>query len=196
MAPYPSRVALKEWAVTVRALALGQQALLLRKGGIREDGKNFRVTYPEFLLYPTYEHQREELLKEEHRHALHQALREAPRGETIWFSHWARAEEVIEVSEQRKVDDLAPHYIWTTAYAQSRLHWKPRFPLSVMLLRLYRIQEPVAVPYLPQYSGCKSWVELATAVPLGHCQPVLSDAEFQDHQTRIKESLGLTPASR
>ena len=31
---------------------------LLRKGGIHEDGKDFRVIHREFLLYPTYEHQK------------------------------------------------------------------------------------------------------------------------------------------
>ena len=51
MSPEKCQVALKEWAVTVRALAQGQQILLLRKGGIHEEGKDFRVIHPEFLLY-------------------------------------------------------------------------------------------------------------------------------------------------
>ena len=59
MLPNRCQVALKEWAVTVNALAEGAQILLLRKGGIHEEGKDFRVIHPEFLLYPTYEHQRE-----------------------------------------------------------------------------------------------------------------------------------------
>ena len=63
MLPSRCQIALKEWAVTVQALAQGRQVLLLRKGGIHEEGKDFRVVHPEFLLYPTYEHQREDLLK-------------------------------------------------------------------------------------------------------------------------------------
>lgn len=196
MLPDHSQVALKEWAVTVKALAMGRQILLLRKGGIREEGKNFRVTYPEFLLYPTYEHQREELLKLEYQPSLSQVLAESPQKSTITFPYWARVEEVIEVSQQEKVDDLSPHYIWTNAYAQSRLHWKPRFPLSIMLLRVYHMEQPVSVPYLPEYSGCKSWVNLATRVPLGRCQPVLSDTEFQHRVAEIKGSLGLAVAAR
>ena len=61
--PDRCQIALKEWAVTVQALARGEQILLLRKGGIHEEGKDFRVIHPEFLLYSTYEHQREDLLK-------------------------------------------------------------------------------------------------------------------------------------
>ena len=70
------QIALKEWAVTVQALAKGGQVLLLRKGGIHEEGKDFRVIHPEFLLYPTYEHQREDLLKPEAQPSLKQLLAE------------------------------------------------------------------------------------------------------------------------
>ena len=70
MLPDQCQLALKEWAVTVQALALGQQVLLLRKGGIHELGKNFRVVGPEFLLYPTYGHQREDLVKDVYQSSL------------------------------------------------------------------------------------------------------------------------------
>ena len=139
MLPDRCQIALKEWAITVEALAQGEQILLLRKGGIHESGKDFRVIHPEFLLYSTYEHQREDLLKPASRPALEQLLSATPRSESITFSHWARAEEIIEVEAQDRVDDLAPYHIWTDEYAQSRLRWKPMLPLSILLLRVYRI---------------------------------------------------------
>ncbi len=189
------QMALKEWAVTLEALAGGEQILLLRKGGIHEDGKDFRVIHSEFLLYPTYEHQRPELLQAAHQPAL-QTLLEQPRDtEKITFTHFAKAEEVLEISDQRKVDDLEPHHIWTTAYAQSRLHWKPMLPLSVMLLRTYRLEASVTVPWLQEYSGCTSWVDIITDVPLGRLEPVLGDDEFQRKVDEIKGSLGLAVAA-
>ena len=196
MSPDKCQVALKEWAVTVRALAQGQQILLLRKGGIHEDGKDFRVIHPEFLLYPTYEHQREDLLRTEYQPGLRAVLAEPPLEDRITFGYWAKVEEVIEVSQQDKVDDLSPHYIWTNAYAQSRLHWKPMLPLSVLLLRVYRMEEPVTVPFLPEYRGCTSWVEVLTPVSLGRLQPVLSDPEFQQRVEQVKGSLGQAVGSR
>jgi hypothetical protein len=36
-------IAFKEWAVTVRALAEGEQLVTLRKGGIREPEKHFSL---------------------------------------------------------------------------------------------------------------------------------------------------------
>ena len=191
MLPQICQMALKEWAVTIEAMARGEQVLLLRKGGIHEDGKDFRVVHHEFLFYPTYLHQKEDLLQPAHQPALRKLLEQPQNDDRITFSYWAKAEEVLEISDQEKVDDLKPHYIWTTAYAQSRLHWKPMLPLSVLLLRVYELEQPVTVPYLPEYGGCTSWVEVLNDVNLGKMDPVLDDAEYQRHVDEIKGSLGL-----
>ena len=195
MLPDRCQIALKEWAITVDALAQGEQILLLRKGGIHEEGKDFRVIHPEFLLYPTYEHQREDLLKPDHQSALARLLDETPRSEFITFSHWAKAEEIIEVEAQDKVDDLSSYHIWTDEYAQSRLRWKPMLPLSILLLRVYRMEQPITVPYIKEYGGCTSWVEILPRIDLGQLEPVQGDAEFQRQVDAIKGSLGLAVAA-
>ena len=186
MLPDSCQLALKEWAVTVRALAQGTQVLLLRKGGIHETDKDFRVIHPEFLLYPTYEHQREDLLKDGYQADLRQVLEEPRQDNQITFTHWAKVEETIQVSEQDKADDLSPYHIWTNEYAQSRLRWKPMLPLSVLLLRVYSLENPVNVPYLPEYTGCTSWVDILDRVSLGRLQPVLNDEEFLRQVDAIK----------
>ena len=191
MLPDKCQIALKEWAITVEAMAQGNQILLLRKGGIHEDGKDFRVIHREFLFYPTYLHQKEDLLQPSHQPAPRKMLEQTHDDTKITFTHWAKAEEVHEISDQEKVDDLEPHYIWTTSYAQSKLHWKPMLPLSVMLLRVYQLEKPVTVTYLPEYGGCTSWVEVLTDVNLGLMKPVLDDAEFQKQVDDIKGSLNL-----
>ena len=190
MLPEQSHIALKEWAVTVWALAQGQQVLLLRKGGIHESGKDFRVIHPEFLLYPTFEHQREDLLKESHQPTLRNLLDEPRDESSISFSHWAKVEETIEVSQQERVDDLSSYHIWTNDYAQSRLRWKAMLPLAVLLLRVYRLEQTVSVPYLPEYRGCTSWVEVLERVPLGRMEPVLGDEEFRRRVEEIQGTLG------
>src|SRR3954468_17227066 len=60
-------IAFKEWAVTVRALAEGEQLLTLRKGGIREADRHFDVEHERFFLYPTFDHQRTDLVRECHK---------------------------------------------------------------------------------------------------------------------------------
>ena len=190
-APVRCQTALKEWAITVDALARGEQILLLRKGGIHETGKDFRVIHREFLLYPTYEHQKAELLRPEYRPALASLLAQPRDGREITFANFARVEEALELDDQRQVDALAPHYIWTTDYAQSRLRWKPMLPLSALLLRVFRLPAPVTAPWQPEYGGCTSWVEVLSDIPLGRLEPVLSDAEFRARADAVKGSLGL-----
>src|SRR6187399_3334941 len=69
-------VALKEWAVTVRALSEGEQLVTLRKGGIREENKHFELEHERFFLYPTFDHQRNNLVRESHHPELRRALEE------------------------------------------------------------------------------------------------------------------------
>ena len=69
-------VAFKEWAVTVRALAEGEQLLTLRKGGIREENKHFEIEHDRFFLYPTFDHQRNDLVRPSHVPELARALEE------------------------------------------------------------------------------------------------------------------------
>src|ERR671918_795712 len=64
--PSSMPVAFKEWAVTVRALAEGEQLLTLRKGGIREENKHFEIEHDRFFLYPTFDHQRNDCVRDAH----------------------------------------------------------------------------------------------------------------------------------
>jgi hypothetical protein len=185
-----SAQALKEWAVTVHALAEGQQILLLRKGGIREEGREFRVEERAFLLYPTYEHQRADLLQPPYRAALDAVLADQPAAGTVRIGHWAEVTDTVETLDAATVAALAPQYIWTTNYAEERLRWRPKKPLAIMLLRVYRLAAPQTVPVLPTYSGCKSWLTLEQPLSLEGMQPVLDDATYAARRAAVLDALG------
>ena len=72
-------IAFKEWAVICQALGEGRQALILRKGGIAEEGGAFRVEHTRFWLFPTYVHQQSTGIKPEAAPLLHEAEAERPR---------------------------------------------------------------------------------------------------------------------
>ena len=186
-------MALKEWAVAVDALAKGKQVLVLRKGGIHREDKEFAVVHPEFLLFPTYEHQKADLLKAEHREDLNRTLEEDDVPGLVTLDTWCEVTGVFELSEQEAVDSLSTHHIWTDEYAQKRLRWRPKYPLTVALLRAYRLQQPQALPILDEYGGCKSWVDLGQEVPLGVMTPVLSDQEFNEQTDEITRAIGSEP---
>ena len=185
--------ALKEWAVTIKALDEGRQVLLLRKGGIRE--KEFKLEHEEFLLYPSYEHQRSDLLKPEFQQDLRETLApwggEAPKEppQSVTFTHYARVQDVLEVTDPEQVAALSPYYIWTTDYAEQRLHWRPRKPLEVLLIQVLRMERPFIVPVSPYFAGCKSWVDLGEGVPLGTLTPVMNTETLDRKAEQIRKVL-------
>ncbi|SVC32219.1 uncharacterized protein METZ01_LOCUS285073, partial [marine metagenome] len=61
--PTSSNIGLKEWTVTSKALSQGEQIFMLRKGGIREDSRHFKIEHRQFLLYPGVFHEATSLLK-------------------------------------------------------------------------------------------------------------------------------------
>jgi hypothetical protein len=167
--------ALKEWAVAVRALERGETALVVRKGGIRE--KAFAVPQTRFLLLPGYEHQRPELLKEEYRGLMDRIPDLADDG-PLRFSSFAEVESAYEISEAEELSALDPHHMWTPEYAESRFKWRPKKPLTVLVLRTYLLPRAVELPYRDEYGGCRSWIELQEPVSVEGARAALSDEEF------------------
>jgi hypothetical protein len=68
--------ALKEWAIICRALEDGNQVLLFRKGGIMEFRKGFELKHKNFLLFPTFEHQSMESIRDDYRGKLEELEKE------------------------------------------------------------------------------------------------------------------------
>ena len=187
--PATSSVALKEWAVAVDALGAGQQIVILRKGGIHREDKDFRMVHPEFLLFPTYEHQKADLIKPQFQGDLEETLEEDDVPGLVTMSHWCELTDVFELRDNETLHDLSEFHLWTDDYAEKRLHWRPKYPLTVVLLRVYELQQPQAVPVLEEYIGCKSWVELGQGVPLGSMSPVLTDQEYEEKASAIRDRL-------
>ncbi|MDP9410102.1 MAG: DUF1802 family protein [Actinomycetota bacterium] len=169
--------ALKEWAVAVRALERGETALVVRKGGIRE--KAFAVPRTRFLLLPGYEHQRPELLKPEYRPLMDEIPNLTDDG-PLRFSSFVEVAGAYEVSEAEDLAALDPYHMWTSEYAESRFRWRPKKPLTVLVLRTYLLPETVELPYREAYGGCKSWIELSEPVPVEGARPALSDEGFEE----------------
>jgi hypothetical protein len=187
---------LKEWAVAIEALERGETALVVRKGGIRE--KAFAVTQTRFLFFKSYEHQSPEQLKP----LYHDLLRSIPQRRDdgpVIFTSFAEVYGTYEVSEAAELEALDPFHIWTPEYAESRLKWRPKKPLTVLVLRTYLLPEPVRFEYRTEYGGCKSWIELEKPVPAAGSRPALGDAaveELVSPALGVLENLAPAPMGR
>jgi hypothetical protein len=181
------KIALKEWASVCTALETGRQIILLRKGGIYESGGEFELENREFLLFPTYLHQNLKMLKPE-AHAGFEAKTAEP--EQVRITSAGVVTEIIQVANRAQMDALADEHIWATPLIDMRFSYKPQNPLYLLLVRAYRLHEPLMITNTPAYAGCKSWVPLEQEVATGDAQPVLDDVLYAFKRKTILEKLG------
>lgn len=180
-------IALKEWAVAVRALGTGDEMLLPRKGGISE--KQFIVEHEEFYLYPTYEHQQRGQLQERYHAALERELAASRDPTVARIALWARVIEAYPVTDEAVARALAPYTFWTPEYILERLHWRPTKPLYALLVRVYRLVPPRDLPVLESYGGCRSWLRLSATLGGTPLEAVLSEVEFERRAAPIRDIL-------
>jgi hypothetical protein len=173
------RVALKEWAVICRALAIGRQAILLRKGGIAEEAGEFRLEHTRFWLYPTFVHQQRDDITEDARPLLEEVEADRPPPGTVRLSHFAEVPGVYELHDIVGALKLTGLHCWSMQTVQARFAY--RHPgLFVLPVRVYRAREVVELPETAEYAGCRSWVELERELPTDEAVPVLDDAAFDE----------------
>lgn len=184
--------ALKEWAVAVNALERGKTIMLLRKGGIKEAGNRFQVAHEQVLLYPTYEHQQADLLKAEYVHQV-EPVSSGWHPETVRIGSWGMITDILQVSEQSALSALLPYHIWNEKFATERFNWKPRQPLYILLIRVYKLR-PVMIPYCQEYGGCRSWIDLVESMAIDNIAPVLNELEYNQKVREIKQIINQSTA--
>ena len=161
-------LALKEWAAVVHALLDGRQTVLLRKGGIHE--KRFTVRGSRFVVFPTVAHSHAESTRPEHAELLAIGLADVGDASVV-----VRAElsvvQTIAVRQPDRIAELEPFHIWTTeSVRRHRIDFRPRHELTAIVVAARALAVPLGVPLLPEYAGCRSWVDLVDVPWVGRGQ--------------------------
>jgi hypothetical protein len=86
---------------------------------------------------------------------------------------------------------LERFHIWNESYVNARMDYNPAKPMSVILMRVFRLQNPIEVQNMPDWAGCKSWVPL-DAGDAFKADPVLDDREFEKVAREFREVLSVT----
>jgi hypothetical protein len=178
--------ALKEWSAVVHALLAGRQRVLLRKGGIGE--KRFDTTVArEFILFPTVAHSHAERVRPEFQDLLAAAAADSA-GDRLVVRAATKVVAALSVKRPDNIEALEDLHIWTTeSVRRDRLDFRPKHRLAVLVVQAIPLIEPVVVPRLPEYSGCRSWVQLPLAASLG--QPVGDEASLRDVVARVRDAV-------
>ena len=117
----PERVALKEWAVLVDAMARGDLIAMIRKGGIREKRAGFDVRHDRFLLYPTFFHEKLHELAERFHPTLESAHATRPPEGMIELRYVADVAAVWQVTELERLRAVGAEHGLTWGAVESRV---------------------------------------------------------------------------
>ncbi len=183
------KTAFKEWAVVCRALGTGRQVLILRKGGITEEAREFRPEHREFLFFPTGFHQSTEQVLPEANRLLREAVAEQPSADRVTFSHYAVVTDAIRVASLSALRALRGEHIWSDAVVEERFHRWQEDAVYALIVRVYVLPKPITIALLDDYAGCKSWVDLDVDAPTAGAVPVLADEAFGDRRAAIQRVL-------
>lgn len=183
------QTALKEWSAAIHAMLDGRQTVLLRKGGIHE--KRFEAAPPgtgQFLLFPTVAHSHAERVRPEHRDLLAAAAADSTE-DTLTIRAAANVVAAVPVERPESIDEIADLHIWTAESVRAdRLDFRPRHRLTVLVVQVSPLVDPVALARTPDYGGCRSWVDLPVRAQTA--PPVHDAAYLRDIAARVRRSVG------
>eukprot|EP01026_Neomeris_dumetosa_P006509 TRINITY_DN12062_c0_g1_i10.p1 TRINITY_DN12062_c0_g1~~TRINITY_DN12062_c0_g1_i10.p1 ORF type:complete len:241 (-),score=17.09 TRINITY_DN12062_c0_g1_i10:271-993(-) len=184
----PSIKALKELAIVCAAIKSGDQTVIFRKGGIREP--YFKPKAQEFLLFPTGFHEDHSLWKPQYLDKYSKwtsyDIKNLP---ILEFDSYCEVSGAWLVENEKDVvsalDDL---HICSDTFAQKRLKWRHKEPVTVLELRCRSI-EPIQRQKLEEWLGCFSWVDIKLDQLFQFGEFVLNDDDFRHKQNILREKL-------
>ena len=175
---------LKEWATVVKALEQGKQTVILRKGGILETASGFNIEAKKFFLFPTWEHQEKNHVKPEFHNFLNEILDKKPDEGFNNISSFAEVLYEKDIESNETINQLSSFHIWSNSYIQERRNWMPEKPIKAIFLKTVKISE-FNLLLKPEFSGCKSWIELNSNFQEG--ESALKNDEIEKKLQEFKE---------
>ena len=183
------RIAFKEWAVVVDALSRGLQVVILRKGGIAEGRAGFRPEHERFWLFQTLFHQQRESVVPSAQARYDAIPPHFPPIDTLHLEYFAHVVEVRQIDSLAAAERLRGQHIWRDEVIAERFDWGRDKTIHALVVRIFKLPQPVRLPMLPEYGGCKSWVTLSTEIDTSAAQPVLNDAAFDTKLAAARQAL-------
>ena len=181
--------AFKEWAIIVDALGRGEQIFILRKGGIHEGRSGFQMEHSEFLFFPTLFHQQRESVVPLAQARFDEIAPHFPKSNILRLEYWAQAVEHHCLEDFEAVKRLGGQHIWREEVLAERFEWGREHGIFAIVVRVHRLPMAIELPMIPDYGGCKSWIEVAHPVMPAGSSPVLDDEAFAQRLERFRAAI-------
>jgi hypothetical protein len=141
---------------------------------------------PQFLLFPTYLHQKLTMLKPE-AHEGFEAVGAEPS--EVRISAAGVVSDIIQLRSRAQMDAIEDEHVWAKPLIDMRFGYKPENPLYLLLVRAYRLLQPIVMANTPAYAGCKSWVPMDQPISTGDAGAVLDDVKYEIRRKKILEGI-------
>lgn len=188
--PDSLNVALKEWHIVTRALSSGRQMILLRKGGIYESSGEFELEHRRFIVFPTFLHQKLDMLKPQVRAQLQPVSAEPGMLELELATE---VTDIIQLASRAQMQELDAEHVWAPPLIEMRFSYRPENPLYLLIVRAFQLSRVVTIQNTPAYAGCKSWVPLDHPIDCRVATPVIDDDRFEQRRRHILDTLSTAP---
>jgi hypothetical protein len=144
----------------------------------------FELKHKVFFLFPTFEHQSIDSIQNEYREELKdikQQQQQQQQNDTqtinqkenntynennskvtqdiINISSFVEITYFIEINDISKLEKLEKYHIWNLDYVKMRFNYNPKKPLYLLVLRAYKLNNPIEIQNRREWAGCKSWIE-------------------------------------
>jgi hypothetical protein len=152
-------LAFKEWGCIVDALGKGKQSIILRKGGIDEDGSgDFELKDKKFILYPTLFHQSDEMIKPSWKPFLNDT-RFHTIPDKVEIKYYVHVADVQVITDWEQLKKLEAFHAWNEEVIKERFErWGNS--IHLLIVQVCAFGASFSLDILPEYGGCKSWIEI------------------------------------
>ena len=173
----------------IDALGRGEQIIILRKGGIHEGRDGFQVDQPEFWMFSTLFHQQGESVTAESGARFTSLAAEFPPEDTLRIKYFAIVADWRKLENEEAALQLDGQHILKENVIRDRFSWGRELGIFALAVRVHRLPQPIDIPMLKEYGGCKSWIDLAEELTIEGATPVLDDATFEAKLTQFQSAL-------
>lgn len=157
-------LAFKEWSYIVTALGKGKQSIILRKGGISEEGGDFELKGKEFLLFPTLYHQAEQMIKPQWLPFLKSGAYHEQEG-LVRVKYYAKVVDRKVLTDWEQVKKLDNFHAWKEEVVQERFtRWGNS--IQLLVIQVFELGAAQDIVLKTEYEGCKSWIEIEEKIDL------------------------------
>jgi hypothetical protein len=155
-----ARHGFKEWKMVCDVIERGEQAIILRKGGISEGKLGFQWLHDAFFLFPTYFHEQATQLRPG---AVDPSI-SLPENEpeTVSIRLFAEIVETRRITNLDAALALENLHVWNREVVEERFRWGDAPGLSLAVIRAFRLAQPWDLAQRASFGGCRSWLGLPT----------------------------------